>query len=160
MIDFCLQPHQSINRVNLRYGIPITQILAFIFSTIKAETKRLLLLGWITIFWTFRPQFRYSQERIIGWDISLISNKFNQLRYKADTCNRLFKKFTLELIILTTLLIIELNINSSSRNVKYLIDYRIPPCFSSAKALRYRTPQHKRCVRGILFPNDSLLSGR
>jgi len=49
---------------------------------------------------------------------------------------------------------------SSSRNVKYLIYYRISPCFSSAKALRYRTPQHKRCGRDILFPSDSLLSGR
>jgi hypothetical protein len=52
-----------------------------LYAWFKAVIAHLLSLGWITIFWTFRLQYRYSQERMMGWDIRLISNIFSQLRY-------------------------------------------------------------------------------
>ncbi len=45
----------------------------FNFAKFKAGIAHLLSLGWITIFWALQPQCRYYQERIIGWDIRLIS---------------------------------------------------------------------------------------
>ncbi len=74
----------SVQSVDLETkSIPIVDDLD---AWLKAGITHLLSLVWITIYWFFQPQFRYSQERMMGWDIRLISNKFSRLQYIAGIC--------------------------------------------------------------------------